>query len=153
MRCRRQRQRGRIGTDGGDPWRKERRLRFPLLRVHLGLATTSSETGLRRRAEKLPLYLGSQAITRLPGDLIAFLHEAGLSSLIKKWLCLNIRCHNLKDGRPSWRSTSVKFHSTPSEFFFFFLFLPRPSLLSAYKERVNDKRVTAEHSRSQRLIR
>lgn len=148
--------RRRIGTDGGgDPRRKGRRLRFPLLRVHLGLARTSSETGLWRRAERLPLYLGSQAITRLPGDLITFLYEAGLSSLIKKWLCLNIRCHNLKDRRPSWRSSSVKFHSTPSEFYLFiyFLFPARPSLLSGYKERVNEKRVTVEHSHSQRLIR
>lgn len=34
-------------------------------------------------SEILPLYLGFQAITRLPGDLITFLNEAGLSSLIK----------------------------------------------------------------------
>lgn len=36
-----------------------------------------------RRSEILPLYLGFQAITRLPGALITFLNEAGLSSLIK----------------------------------------------------------------------
>lgn len=37
----------------------------------------------KRRSEILPLYLGFQAITRLPRDLITFLSEAGLSSLIK----------------------------------------------------------------------
>lgn len=111
--------------------------RFPLLLLlHLGLTRTSSETsGLRRRAEGLPLYLGSQAITRLSGDLITFLHEAGLSSLIKKWLRLNIRCHNLKDRRPSWRSSSVKIHSTPSEFFFFFFFCSFLGLLSCQRTK------------------
>lgn len=34
-------------------------------------------------SEILPLHLGFQAITRLPRDLITFLNEAGLSSLIK----------------------------------------------------------------------
>lgn len=37
----------------------------------------------KRRSEMLPLYLGFQAITRLPRDLITFLNETGLSSLIK----------------------------------------------------------------------
>lgn len=37
----------------------------------------------KRRSEILPLYLGFQAITRLSRDLITFLNEAGLSSLIK----------------------------------------------------------------------
>ena len=37
----------------------------------------------KRRSEILPLYLGFQAITGLPRDLITFLNEAGLSPLIK----------------------------------------------------------------------
>lgn len=96
------------------------------------------------RSEILPLYLGFQAITGLPRDLITFLNEAGLSSLIKM-----IGPYYMLSQLKGQKSLVALEFCQISFYVSGFFLLPS----CQQSKWVNEKRVTVEYSHNKRLIR